>query len=61
MMVLFASLSDGITNPCAGSGCSHICMLSGSSDGFTCACPENHVLNSNGLTCESKKTNYKGI
>lgn len=35
---------------CLNSPCSHICLL-GKSETYTCACPINMVLKSNGLDC----------
>lgn len=54
IVCILCFLADGILNPCNGSGCSHICMLSRNTAGFTCACPENYVLDSDGVTCQSK-------
>ena len=41
-----------VTNPCLGSGCSHICLLSdSSSEGYTCICPTSFILDSNQRDC----------
>ena len=45
------------TNPCGSSngGCQYICLLSAeASDGYTCACPDDLIRDSNGRDCSSK-------
>ena len=46
--------SDSVgANPCDGSNCSHICLLSSlAEDGFVCACPDGGTLNDDGQTCK---------
>jgi len=48
--------SQSIYNPCYGSPCSHICLPkptthSRNKELFTCACPDDHWLNPDGVTC----------
>ena len=46
------------TNPCGSSngGCQYICLLSAdASDGYTCACPDDLIQDSNGMDCLSKQ------
>nr|XP_054761162.1 low-density lipoprotein receptor-related protein 4-like [Lytechinus pictus] len=41
------------TSPCDvnNGGCSHLCLLSSSPEGFTCACPTGIMLGDDGFTC----------
>ncbi|XP_041472474.1 low-density lipoprotein receptor-related protein 4-like [Lytechinus variegatus] len=41
------------TGPCDvnNGGCSHLCLLSSSPEGFTCACPTGIMLGDDGFTC----------
>ncbi|KYB26208.1 vitellogenin receptor isoform X1 [Tribolium castaneum] len=45
-------------NPCVHKPCSDICLLSGP-QGFTCACPQNKELSSNGFTCRDLEKKQK--
>ena len=50
-----------IFNPCSfnNAGCSHLCLLSPSKEGFTCACPSGMTLNAeDGRNCNSKMERY---
>ena len=46
------------TNPCGSDngGCSHLCLIGAGGNGFTCACPEQFTLLSDGKTCEPNCT-----
>ena len=42
-------------NPCAGSNCSHVCLLSTAAEsGYRCACPEEGTLAEDDKTCQRK-------
>ena len=42
-------------NPCDGTACSHLCLLSAvASAGYVCACPDGAVLEDNGVDCNCK-------
>ena len=42
-------------NPCAGSNCSHVCLLSAVAEsGYRCACPEDGTLEEDDKTCQRK-------
>ena len=45
-------------NPCGNNngGCSHLCLIAGGGNGFSCACPEQFALQSDGKTCEPNCT-----
>ena len=48
------SLFGTVSNPCElnNGGCSHLCLLSSTSDSrYSCACNDNVVLSSDGRTC----------
>lgn len=56
---LHSSMPVVISDPCAKSTCSHLCIPFGSivgrdgrSDDFSCKCPENMYLKSDGISCE---------
>lgn len=54
LSIVFA---DG-TNLCDGNPCQHLCLLSTNDAGFSCACPLNYTLNSDGQTCTCTYTYY---
>lgn len=45
-------------NPCGDNngGCSHLCLISPSSQGFKCACPNNFILSADNRTCYANCT-----
>ena len=45
-----AGVSETLSNPCEGQGCSHISVLSGS-DSFRCLCPQGWRLESDQMSC----------
>lgn len=44
-----SSMKPRQTNPCAMAFCSHLCLLK--NNGYTCACPEEMVLGTDGKSC----------
>ena len=51
---LFPAVAE---NPCEGSNCSHVCLLSATDEsGYTCACPEGSSLEGDDKTCEREYT-----
>ena len=53
---MYLNLTNALaTNPCASNngGCSHLCLLSNTSAGHTCACPDGngYQLAANGRDC----------
>lgn len=46
-----------LDNPCSLAFCSDLCLLRGNV-GYTCACPENKILSSDGHTCKGKVNIY---
>ena len=64
IMVCYNFVLSLVFNPCSlnNGGCSYLCLLSTSEQGFSCACPIPMILDSSGRSCESKQlllfTNY---
>ncbi|XP_017777455.1 PREDICTED: low-density lipoprotein receptor-related protein 1 [Nicrophorus vespilloides] len=56
-------------NPCLNANCSALCLLAPNKERYTCACPENYILDVDGKSCISNctsahfecKTTYKCI
>ncbi|XP_077997838.1 low-density lipoprotein receptor-related protein 2-like [Glandiceps talaboti] len=60
------------SNPCENGECSHICLLSPNSPGYTCLCAVGYILNEDGVSCnkstepflifvEDKKIRRRGL
>ena len=58
IVILMASaflLFFAVENPCEESGCSHICLLSATSEtGYTCSCAQGAGLQNDEKTCGRK-------
>ena len=55
--MLLSIYSFSVTNPCDGTSCTFMCLLSSTDpNGYSCACPDGYELasDSSGCTCELK-------
>jgi len=50
--MLFICAPNTAVNPCTSSNCSSLCLLSATSPGYTCTCPDGQELLEDQKTCQ---------
>ncbi|XP_071822844.1 low-density lipoprotein receptor-related protein 2-like isoform X2 [Apostichopus japonicus] len=51
--IMHPAVHEDLPNPCGDNngGCSHLCLIGLNGNSSTCACPDNFILQSDGITC----------